>query len=232
MAVLFGLLGWAHGGAAGVAVVERPVPFGETRTALTLEYIRAHYDPAASSIAIVPRMIVVHWTGSRTLVSALETFRSERLAGRPELARAGEVNVSAHYLVDRNGTIYHLVPDSRMARHVIGLNRSAIGIENVGGPRDPLTSAQLEANARLVRELKQKYPDLRYLIGHHEYGRFRGTPLWEERDPSYFTGKQDPGPDFMKRLRERVSDLGLSSAWTSKEPCSAVVLGESRCAVP
>jgi hypothetical protein len=96
-----------------------------------------------------------------------------------------------------------------MARHAIGLNRVAIGVENVGGPRWPLTGEQLSSNAELVRYLKGKYPSIQYLIGHNEYLRFRGTPLWEERDSRYVTGKQDPGERFMTELRERVTDLRL-----------------------
>jgi N-acetyl-anhydromuramyl-L-alanine amidase AmpD len=226
--LLVALSGWATEGERGgvLRVVEQPLAFGEARRELTLEYIRTRYDPAANSIEIVPRMIIVHWTGSASARSALATFRPDRLAGRPELVGAGKLNVSAHYLVDRDGTVYRLMPDRWMARHAIGLNRSAIGIENVGGPALPLTAAQLEANARLVRELKERHPDLRYLIGHHEYGSFRKTPLWEERDPSYYTRKQDPGPEFMGRLRALVSDLGLAATWDpSGGPASASVPG-------
>ena len=195
-------------------IVERLIPYGPRRQALTLEYVRAHYDPTARDIALHPRMIVVHWTGSATLRSALSTFAPEALPqGRPEVARAGRVNVSAHYLVDRDGSIYRLVPDERMARHVIGLNRVALGIENVGGPKWPLTDAQLRSNAGLARALVGRTPGLRYLIGHYEYGRFRGTPLWEERDRAYFNGKPDPGPAFMASLRARLDDLRLLDRW-------------------
>jgi N-acetyl-anhydromuramyl-L-alanine amidase AmpD len=163
----------------------------------------------------------VHWTASPTLRSALSAFEPEALpAGRPELAKAGRVNVSAHYLVDRDGTIYRLMPEDLMARHVIGLNRAAIGIENVGGPPWPLTEAQLRANVRLIRGLVAGHPRIRYLIGHREYGRFRGTPLWEERDPSYFTGKEDPGPDFMVKLRRELGDLRLLERYDGEAPVS------------
>jgi N-acetyl-anhydromuramyl-L-alanine amidase AmpD len=197
-------------GAGDLRIVDHPLPFGERRRALTLEYIRQHYDPQASDITIVPRAIVIHWTASPTLSSALATFAPEELpAGRPELRKGGKVNVSAHFVVDRDGTIYRLLPETLMARHTIGLNRSAVGIENVGGPRWPLTDAQLTANARLVRDLVARYPGIRLLLGHREYGRLRATPLWEERDPTYFTGKEDPGDGFIERLRREVGDLGL-----------------------
>jgi len=79
----------------------------------------------------------------------------------------------------------------------------------VGGPGWPLTAEQLSSNAELVRYLAAKYPSIQYLIGHNEYLRFRGTPLWEERDSRYVTGKPDPGERFMAELRARVSELHL-----------------------
>lgn len=194
-------------------IVERLLPFGPHRRDLTLDYIRVHYDPAATSIRITPRMIVIHATETPSLDSTLRIFEPEDLpAFRSDIARGGAVNVSAHYLVDRDGTIYHLVPDTLMARHVIGLNRIAIGIENVGGgPYGPLNARQLESDRWLVQQLVHRHPSIRYLIGHCEYGRFRHTTLWEERDSTYLTPKTDPGADFMVRLRQAVADPALDS---------------------
>jgi len=97
---------------------------------------------------------------------------------------------------------------SQFARHTIGLNYCAIGVENIGSKKQPLTEKQVEANAQLVRYLNQKYK-IEYLIGHSEYGVFRNSKLWKESDPNYFTGKEDPGKDFMNKVRQQVSDLKL-----------------------
>ena len=192
--------------AAGLVVRQKPIAFGTLREQLTLEYIREHYDPRASSTVIQPVMIVVHWTASGTLQPAWNAFNSETLTGRADIARGGRLNVSAQYIVDRDGVAYQLMPETRMARHVIGLNRRAIGIENVG--ENDLTAAQLEANALLIEDIARRFP-IRYVIGHLEYGRFKGSPLWEERDPGYFTVKPDPGAAFMRRLRARLVQDGL-----------------------
>lgn len=196
-------------------IVERLLPFGPHRQELTLDYIRVHYDPAATSIRITPRMIVIHATETPSLDSTLRIFEPEDLpAFRSDIARGGALNVSSHYLVDRDGTIYHLVPDTLMARHVIGLNRIAIGVENVGGgPYGPLTARQLEADQWLVQRLVHRFPSIRYLIGHFEYGRFRHTPLWEERDSTYLTPKTDPGADFMTQLRHKLANPALDSMY-------------------
>jgi N-acetyl-anhydromuramyl-L-alanine amidase AmpD len=204
------LAGPASPGVAERRIVWRPIPFGDQRYRLTLAYIRQHYDPQAEDIMLVPRMVVIHWTGSDSLQSVLATFTPAVLpAWRPDIRQAGAVNVSAQFVVDRDGTIYQLMPECWMARHTFGLNRLAIGLENVGGPQAPLTTAQVAANAWLVRDLVARYPTIDFLIGHHEYGRFRHTPLWQERDPTYFSGKQDPGPLFMRQLRQALPELPL-----------------------
>ncbi len=125
-------------------IISRPIHFGEYRQALTLDYIRQHYDPDARDILIDPQIIVVHWTATPTLESLYSIFDPDTLpAARAGISKGGKVNVSSHFTVDRDGTIYQLMPDKWMARHTIGLNRIAIGIENIGGPRWPLTEEQL-----------------------------------------------------------------------------------------
>jgi N-acetylmuramoyl-L-alanine amidase len=193
-------------------IVDKPIPFDKERMRLTLEYIRKHYSPDAQDITITPQAIVLHYTAINTFDSTWNYFSHTRIeAARPELQREGELNVSSHFLVDRDGTIYRLMPETWMARHCIGLNRIAIGIENVGdAEKYPLTDRQVEADAALVRYLAGKY-SITYLLGHSEYRRMEKTPLFLELVPGYRTGKSDPGDDFMRRVRERLIDLHLKS---------------------
>jgi N-acetylmuramoyl-L-alanine amidase len=123
------------------AILDRPIRFDEERVALTLDYIRQHYGLAPKDIRIVPRAVVIHWTGSGNAEATWRAFNRVRLrAARRYLVRGGPVNLSAHFLVDRDGTIYRLLPENQMARHCIGLNYDSIGIENVGAPpRLPVT---------------------------------------------------------------------------------------------
>lgn len=191
-------------------IVDKPIEFGDRRKALTVEYRRIHQDPKATGVDITPRAIVLHYTAGSSATGTWRYFNKiEMEGGRAQLARAGRVNVSAHFLVDRDGTIYRLVPETWMARHCIGLNHLAIGVENVGdGKRWPLTAAQVEANAALVRYLVKRHP-ITHLIGHHEARSLEGTPLWLERDPKYRNRKGDPGPAFMKKVRAKIADLEL-----------------------
>lgn len=194
----------------GFIIHTRPISFNQERIDLTLAYRRLHQDPHAKDIIMQPKMIILHWTEINSLESTWKYFNRIRAeAARPDLIGAGEVNVSAHFLVDRDGTIYRLMPETWMARHCIGLNHLAIGIENVGdGEKFPLTEAQVKTNAALIRYLKGKFA-IQYLIGHMEYRAMEGTPLFSERDPKYRNNKPDPGTDFMIKVRKLVEDLKL-----------------------
>lgn len=192
----------------------RLLPFDEERLELTRAYLQAHHGgpfdgPVDDATRMTPRVIVVHHTGGPTADAAWNTFTSATLSGRRELVGAGALNVSAHFLVDRDGTIWQLMAEDRVGRHVIGLNHVAIGIENVGGTSDaPLTEAQMSADAALIRHLAARHP-ITHLIGHDEYRRLEGTPLFQELDSTYRTTKVDPGPEFMAGVRTRVTDLDL-----------------------
>jgi N-acetyl-anhydromuramyl-L-alanine amidase AmpD len=153
-------------------------------------------------------MVVVHWTAIPTIEVTFDVFNPVTLGGRADLTGASNLNVSSQFLIDRDGTIFRLLPETTFARHVIGLNYLAIGIENIGSDDMPLTNAQLEANEKLIRYLKRKYP-IDYVIGHHEYQRFQKTELWKETDPNYRTVKSDPGDEFMIRLRKKLTDINL-----------------------
>jgi N-acetyl-anhydromuramyl-L-alanine amidase AmpD len=191
-------------------IFEKPIVFDEEREKLSLEYLKVRHGLEKETATIEPTMVVVHWTAVPTLEATFDVFNPVQLGGRPELTTASNLNVSAHFLVDRDGTIFRLLPDTTFGRHTIGLNYTAIGIENIGGPDDPLTKAQLKANADLIRYLNKKHK-LTYMIGHHEYYDFQGSEIWKETDPNYLTQKQDPGPKFMKQLRKKLSDLNLKS---------------------
>lgn len=190
--------------------VELPIIWTAQRTQLSLEYLEKRHGIVQSSPVITPKMVVVHWTAIPTLEASFKAFNPELLPGsRPELQQASALNVSVPYLVDRDGSIFRLMPDTLFGRHCIGLNYMAIGIENVGnGKSHKLTRAQLEANIALIRSIADVHP-IEYLIGHHEYNRFKSSELWKETDPDYFTHKVDPGKKFMRKLRRGLKDLDL-----------------------
>ena len=199
-----------------ITIVSKPIDFGVKRVKMTKDYIRKHYGIDAKTINIEPKIILLHWTGAMDLESSFNRLKSEKLfEDRTDIAKASKLNVSSHYMVDRDGSIYKLMPDNQMARHVIGLNYSAIGIENIGGRADKaedLTKAQLKANISLIKYLKAKYPKIEYVIGHYEYRKMEKTPLWLEVDKGYRTFKTDPGKKFMFNVRKGIKQLNLKQA--------------------
>ena len=197
---------------SGPKIIDSPVLFSNNRIELTKEYIKDHYGLSPADIFVVPKIIVLHWTAVGTYDSTFAVFNKETLEGsRPDLTSAGSLNVSIQFVVDRDGAIHRLMPETWMARHCIGLNYESIGIENVGGVNDAdnLTEAQVISNIELVRYLVKKYPSIKFLIGHLEYRDFEGTPYWMEKDSTYRTVKYDPGEGFMAAVRAGVSDLHL-----------------------
>ncbi|MCL5027470.1 MAG: N-acetylmuramoyl-L-alanine amidase [Bacteroidetes bacterium] len=197
---------------AKIKIIDSPISFSQKRIELTKQYIKEHYGITSNNISIVPKIIVLHWTAVGTYDSSFAVFNKETLEGsRPELVSAGDLNVSIQFLVDKDGTIHRLMPETWLARHCIGLNYESIGIENVGGVDDvdDLTDAQIKSNIQLVEYLAKKYPTVKFLIGHLEYRDFEGTKYWLEKDSTYRTVKYDPGERFMNAVRKGVADLNL-----------------------
>jgi N-acetylmuramoyl-L-alanine amidase len=194
-----------------IIIIKTPILYNADRSSLSLKYLKERHGLIQDRPTISPKIIVLHHTGGGTLKSNFNYFNQTRIEGAREMnKKQSELNVSAHYLIDRDGTIYQLMEDTLFARHIIGLNYCSIGIENIGSLEKPLTDQQVNSNAQLVRYLKKKY-NIEYLIGHCEYGVFRKSPLWKETNQAYFTGKQDPEASFIQKVREKVRDLNLKS---------------------
>lgn len=206
------------------------IPINADRVALTKAYFMAHNKALAQSlpagdtidaIRFVPRIVVVHFTAITTLGETLTYFAPSHIASdRGLVTQGGALNVGIQFVVDRDGTIYSNYPDNVMARHVIGLNHVAIGIENVANAdlnkretreKRPMTQAQLHANVALIRYLAGKYPTIKFVIGHYEYRDLEHPAhpahhLFAEDQPKYRTDKIDPGVGFMKALRKELKN--------------------------
>jgi N-acetylmuramoyl-L-alanine amidase len=148
------------------AIVAKPIPFGAQRRAETAAYARRHYGLNTWRLT-GPRVIVEHYTASNSFWSAYSTFASDTPDG--ELHELP--GTCAHFVIDRDGTIYQLVPLTTMCRHTVGLNYTAIGIEHVGTSDAQIlaNSRQLDASVRLTVWLMGRYGiQLRNVIGHNE----------------------------------------------------------------
>jgi N-acetylmuramoyl-L-alanine amidase len=147
-------------------IVQKPIPFGAERRAEMAAYATRHYGIRSWRL-LHPHVIVEHYTDGPSFASAWSTFARD--VPDPELHELP--GTCAHFVIDRDGTIYQLVPLTTMCRHTVGLNWTAIGIEHVGtSDREILSNPrQLQASLRLTLWLMHRYGiSLPNVIGHNE----------------------------------------------------------------
>jgi len=147
-------------------IVQRPIPFPTRRKHEMAAYARRHYGIDSYRL-LNPNVIVEHYTVTATFQQTFNTFAPDH--ADPELHELP--NVCSHYVIDREGTIYQLVPRTIMCRHTVGLNYTAIGIEHVGSSDGQVmgNTRQLEASLALTQWLRCRYrigPN--NVIGHAE----------------------------------------------------------------
>jgi beta-N-acetylhexosaminidase len=147
-------------------IVQKPIPFGESRRAETASYAQRHYGIDTWRLRS-PHVIVEHYTATATFAPVWTTFAAD--APDPELGE--KPGTCAHFVVDTDGTIYQLVPLTTICRHTVGLNWTAIGIEHVGTSDASIlgNARQLRASLRLTLWLMARFHvSLPNVIGHAE----------------------------------------------------------------
>ena len=86
-------------------------------------------------------LVVLHITEGSTAAGAIATFEQSKTPGR----------VSAHFVIDRDGTVYQLLDIRETAWHASAVNARSIGIEHAATTKGlPATEAQYAASAALV----------------------------------------------------------------------------------
>jgi N-acetylmuramoyl-L-alanine amidase/Zinc carboxypeptidase len=147
-------------------VTRRPIPFGADRKADMRAYARRHYGIDGYRLRR-PKVIVEHYTVTDSFQPVYDTFAPNV----PDQELHELPGVCSHFVVDRDGTIYGLVPTTIMCRHTVGLNYTAIGIEHVGRSDAQVLgdARQMAASLRLTRMLQGRYGiATRNVIGHNE----------------------------------------------------------------
>lgn len=148
-------------------------------------------------------MVVLHCTEG-SLTSTIKTFKD-----------SGGRQVSAHYIIDRNGDIYQMVDDDKRANHCKGANSNSIGIEHVATMTQPLAAAQSAASAALVRWLLQQYDIPAARVFGHDFA------------PGYSGGGTScPDALFGAHSQEAVSDWVNRFAVAKPEEALARVVGQ------
>jgi N-acetylmuramoyl-L-alanine amidase len=147
-------------------IVQKPIPFPAKRKQEMAAYANRHYGIDSYRLRD-PRVIVEHYTVTSTFQQTWNTFAPDT----PDAELHELPGTCAHYVIDRDGTIYQLVPRSIMCRHTVGLNYTAIGIEHVGSSDAQVldNAKQLAASLRLTRWLRCHYRiGVNNVIGHAE----------------------------------------------------------------
>jgi N-acetylmuramoyl-L-alanine amidase len=147
-------------------IVQSPIPFGARRKAEMTSYARRHYGLDTYRL-IDPHVIVIHYTETPDFQSTWNTFAPDV----PDSELHELPNTCAHFVVDADGTIHQLVALGIMCRHTVGLNWTAIGVEQVGYSDGQILgrARQMRASLRLVRWLRCRYRiPVGDVIGHNE----------------------------------------------------------------
>ena len=146
-------------------IVWKPIPYGPVRKAEMADYAQRHYG--IHSWRLNPKVIVEHVTASSTFSSAYNTFSHDV----PDSELHQLPGTCAHFIVDRDGTIYQLVALNVMCRHTVGLNYVAIGIEHVGLSDAQVLgdAAQMRSSLALTAWLTGRFHiAMKNVIGHNE----------------------------------------------------------------
>lgn len=125
-----------------------------------------------------PNYVIIHFTAQDSVQQTLKTFT------------VTETQTSAHYVIAKNGKVFHMVNDYLRANHaglgkwgsVTDMNSCSIGIEIDNNSHEPFTDAQVNSLLVLLAQLKKTYniPQANF-IGHQDFAPKR---------------KPDPGPLF------------------------------------
>jgi N-acetyl-anhydromuramyl-L-alanine amidase AmpD len=95
-------------------------------------------------------------------------------------------NVSAHYIIDREGNITRLVEEADIAFHAgkgtmpdsnNKINTRSIGIELINTKASDYTEAQYQSLIRLIIYIKSRHA-IKYILGHNQIAPTRKTDPW------------------------------------------------------
>ncbi len=124
--------------------------------------------------------VVLHATVLNTLDDVVEHFAN------------ADTKVSAHYTIDRDGTVICHVVEEKRAWHAgqskmkdgrTSVNDFSIGIElvNLNDGKDPFPDRQIQAMRDLVRGIVERHP-IRHIVTHYECA----DPPGRKSDPNGF----------------------------------------------
>jgi hypothetical protein len=145
-----------------IAILEKDHGSNNPHTKPIVQFIGSPHHSSRNGAKIT--MIVVHCT-EIPLKETVELFAN------PKSKR----QVSAHYVIGRDGEIIQMVKDSERANHCKGANSNSMGIEHVGTETDTLAPAQETASIALIQWLLEQYDIPKKRIFGHDFTPGRET---------------------------------------------------------
>ena len=94
--------------------------------------------------------------------------------------------IGYHYVVYLDGTVHVGRPENEIGAHCQGRNADSIGVCYVGGldksgkPKDTRTPLQKQALARLLKQLRAKYPNA-VICGHRDFAN-KACPCFDAKN--------------------------------------------------
>lgn len=98
-----------------------------------------------------------------------------------------QYGVNAHYIIDTKGKIFQTIPDTLIAYHAgksilpdgsTQVNTQSIGIELIYSKYASPNPSQYSSLKELIVWLQNKYPKIKYILGHSEIAPDRKTDPW------------------------------------------------------
>lgn len=119
----------------------------------TRSSVATEREPSPNHDERRPNFVIIHHTGSSTVAQALRTLTDP---GR---------EVSAHYAIGRDGTVYQLVDERARAWHagdsqwagMTDLNSASLGIELDNNGTEPFPDVQISALLALLTDIQRRY---------------------------------------------------------------------------
>lgn len=102
------------------------------------------------------------------------------------LKQFSHYHVSAHYLIDRQGIVYRLVGEQKVAFHAgksklpdgsTSVNNCSLGIELLTSYTDSPTEQQLNSLLLLVKDIKSRY-NIKFVLRHSDIAPQRKSDPW------------------------------------------------------
>lgn len=185
--------------------------------------------------ALQPSLVVLHYTAMTSAEAALDRLCDP------------ETEVSAHYLIGRDGRLWQMVAESQRAWHAgVGewagqddVNSRSIGIELDNGGDHPFSEPQMAVLELLLGQVLKRWSiPAEGVIGHSDmapgrkidpgsrfdWARLARLGLARRRQGAAATGLVDPADALPLLLRRYARDLGYTAAVDDETLLSALRL--------